>query len=86
MKFEYIKNTAKQATGTAKDFANSEAGKEVGKGFGDLCTKIASNKYVVNTVAAGCAGALVGYLTFLPTDFCITIAMILGLYNTVTSR
>jgi len=86
IKIESIKDSATRATSTAKEFANSEARKEAGKGLGSFLKSITSNRYVVNTIAAGVAGALVGYFTFLPTDFCMTIAMIFGFYNTLTAR
>ena len=86
MKIESIKNNAKKLASSAKEFVNSEAGVEAGRGVGFFFKRIAANKYVINTLAAGFGGALVGYLTFLPVSFCMTVAMVFGLYNTITSK
>lgn len=84
MNIEDIKVSAKEAKTKVTAIVESDKGQEVFRGFSSFCKTIVENKYVVNTLAAGFAGALVGYLTFLPISFCMTIAMILGLYNTVT--
>ena len=86
IKIKSIKDSAAKATSNAKEFVNSEAGIQASKGIGSFLRSITSNRYVVNTMAAGVGGALVGYFTFLPTDLCMTIAMIFGFYNTLTSR
>jgi hypothetical protein len=53
---------------------------------GRLIKRLFANKYVANVTAAGVCGMIVGWLTFFPIDVCITIAMFMGFYSTLTSR
>jgi hypothetical protein len=80
-----IQNLTSKVTGTirtawayASKAANSPAGKWLKEVL--LC------KHVVNTLGAGGAGALIGYLTILPMQPLFTIGLVLGLYNSLTKK
>lgn len=53
---------------------------------GRLVKRLFANAYVANVTAAGACGIIVGWLTFFPIDVCVTIAMFMGFYSTLTGR